>query len=59
VPRVWEKIYDKMMEVARSNSGIVAKIGKTGYIQELGQRVSARRVQFVRKEVNRQVGSLS
>lgn len=27
VPRVWEKIYDKMMEISKSNTGILAKIG--------------------------------
>lgn len=27
VPRVWEKIYSKMMEIAKSNTGILAKIG--------------------------------
>lgn len=28
VPRVWEKIYDKMMEIARSNGWLKTKIGK-------------------------------
>ena len=28
VPRVWEKIYDKMQEIARSNGPIKAKLGK-------------------------------
>lgn len=27
VPRVWEKIYDKMMEIARSNGWLKTKIG--------------------------------
>jgi long-subunit acyl-CoA synthetase (AMP-forming) len=32
VPRVWEKIYDKMMEIAKSNGAIKTKIGKNKYI---------------------------
>jgi len=28
VPRVWEKIYDKMMEISKSNGVIKTKIGK-------------------------------
>lgn len=27
VPRVWEKIYDKMMEIARSNGWLKTKLG--------------------------------
>lgn len=38
VPRVWEKIYEKMMEVAKSNTGILAKIGNHVDIQQLGQK---------------------
>jgi len=32
VPRVWEKIYDKMMEIARSNGWLKAKIGTIEFI---------------------------
>jgi long-chain-fatty-acid--CoA ligase ACSBG len=41
VPRVWEKIYDKMMEVAKSNGFIKSKIGISLLMQHNGQRVSA------------------
>lgn len=27
VPRVWEKIYDKMMDIARTNGWLKTKIG--------------------------------
>jgi long-chain-fatty-acid--CoA ligase ACSBG len=32
VPRIWEKIYDKMMEMSKSNSGIKNKIGTFFFI---------------------------
>lgn len=38
VPRVWEKIYDKMMEISKNNSGVLAKIGNSKIIQQLGQK---------------------
>jgi long-chain-fatty-acid--CoA ligase ACSBG len=28
VPRVWEKIYDKMQEIARNNGALKTKIGR-------------------------------
>lgn len=36
VPRVWEKIYDKMMEIARSNGWLKTKIGISILIKQLG-----------------------
>ena len=32
VPRVWEKIYDKMMEIAKDNGFIKTKIGTVAFI---------------------------
>jgi long-chain-fatty-acid--CoA ligase ACSBG len=43
VPRVWEKIYEKMMEVAKSNTGILSRIGNLVNMQEPGPKVLARR----------------
>lgn len=39
VPRVWEKIYEKMMEVSKTNTGILAKIGNRVNMQQLGQKI--------------------
>jgi long-chain-fatty-acid--CoA ligase ACSBG len=59
VPRVWEKIYEKMMEVSRENTGVLAKIGMRGGIQGPGPRASVRRVRSWRREACRQASNLS
>jgi long-chain-fatty-acid--CoA ligase ACSBG len=38
VPRVWEKIYDKMMEIAKENGPIKSRIGKPSTTQRPGPR---------------------
>lgn len=43
VPRVWEKIYDKMMEIARQNGPIKSRIGSSHSTQPPGPRASVRR----------------
>ena len=59
VPRVWEKIYDKMMEVSKSNSGILAKIGIFIITQQLGQKASENKAQYNKHEDNQQAYSLN
>ena len=43
VPRVWEKIYDKMMDIARTNGWLKTKIGILWDMQPHGPRVWERR----------------
>jgi long-chain-fatty-acid--CoA ligase ACSBG len=57
VPRVWEKIYSKMMEMSKSNTGILAKIGTVRFIQPLGQRALAKKAPFRKQEARRRASN--
>jgi long-subunit acyl-CoA synthetase (AMP-forming) len=48
VPRVWEKIYDKMMEIAKENGYIKGKIGRNIYIQPPGPNQSDPKAHSIR-----------
>ena len=58
VPRVWQKIYDRMMEIARSNGAIKTKIGNDYDIQQHGQKGQALKVHCNKFERNLQVCNL-
>jgi long-chain-fatty-acid--CoA ligase ACSBG len=57
VPRVWEKIYEKMMEVSKGNTGILAKIGKHSFTQGLGRGALVKRERCRKSENNPQAFS--
>lgn len=59
VPRIWEKIHEKMMEVARGNSGVLARIGRPAVTQRAGPRTSASRARSRRSAESRPASSSS
>lgn len=57
VPRVWEKIYDKMMEIAKENGYVKSKIGMYIFIQQPGPNLSEPRARSSRVANSQQVGN--
>jgi len=39
VSRIWEKVYDRLMEVSRNNGWLATKIGNVQFIQQAGPKV--------------------
>lgn len=48
-----------MMEISKSNTGILAKIGTSINIQPLGQRASEKKEQFNKQKGNQQAFNLN